>query len=414
MRRAEGRTAPGTRYTSPGDLALDRRRPRIVRVAIDARAALSRERTGIGYYVTYLLRLLPRVDPATTYLAWYPSLRATVRVKRKRRLEVDRAPNLETRVTPIPAAWLETRSLRHAIPRAEWMVRFDVLFAPNFMSLPTRTPRLVLTVHDLAFRLFPQTAPLATRKWLGPLEDSLRQARRIIAVSEQTRRDLLDTSPVQADRVSVVPLGVDTDVFRPASRDAVKAVRQRYGIDGPYVLTLGGIEPRKNLPAIVQAYAFLNADVRPTLVLAGPVAPRNPEGWALLQPALDDLPSHVRARIVLTGYVSETDKVALLSGAEALVFPSLYEGFGLPVIEAMACGTPVLTSNVSALPETAGDAALLVDPSDLEAIAEGMVRLLADAPLKDRLRASGLARAKTFSWKQTAVGTANVLHQAFE
>ena len=379
-----------------------------MRIAIDARQAVSRERSGVGYYVLHLLRLLPRVDPGTNYVAWYPSLRATLNAKRKLRTALDRAPNLVDRVTPIPAAWFEALSF----PRAEWLVRFDVLFAPNYLPPPTRTPGLVLTVHDLAFRLLPHTAPLATREWLSRLEHSLRQARRVIAVSEQTRRDLLETYPVKADRISVVPLGVDTDLYRPASADAVKAVTKKYGIEPPYVLTLGGIEPRKNLPAIVQAYALLNADVRPALVLAGPVAPLNPEGWAVLRPALKDLPPQVREHIVFTGYVSETDKVALLSGAEALIFPSLYEGFGLPVIEAMACGTPVLTSNLSALPETAGDAALLVDPGEVEAIAEGMERVLVEASLKDRLRASGLARAKTFSWERTAVRTAEVLHQA--
>jgi glycosyltransferase involved in cell wall biosynthesis len=192
----------------------------------------------------------------------------------------------------------------------------------------------------------------------------------------------------------------------------VSAVRQRYGIDGPYVLSLTGIEPRKNLPALVRAYASISELTRPALVLAGPVAPWNPEGWNLLRPVLDELPSRIRRRIVLTGYVPEEDKAALLTGALALVFPSFYEGFGLPVVEAMACGLPVLTSNVSALPETAGGAALLVDPNDTEAIAEGIERLLTDRELRERLRALGMLRASAFSWEETARRTAAVLHQA--
>jgi glycosyltransferase involved in cell wall biosynthesis len=127
---------------------------------------------------------------------------------------------------------------------------------------------------------------------------------------------------------------------------------------------------------------------------------------------LDGLPPRVRERIVVTGYVSESEKVALLSGAEALVYPSLYEGFGFPVLEAMACGTPVLTSNVSALPETAGDAALLVDPRDEAAIAEGMRRLLLDEALRERLRAAGPKRAAQFNWDDTARRTADVLRRA--
>jgi glycosyltransferase involved in cell wall biosynthesis len=292
------------------------------------------------------------------------------------------------------------------------MIRFDVLFAPNFVPPPTRTRRLVLTVHDLAFRLFPQTAPLATSRWLARLDSAIRRASQLIVVSEQSRRDLLELYPVDAGRVSVIPLGVDTAVFRPAGADAVDAVRRRYGIDGPYLLSLTGIEPRKNIPALIRAFVSLPEDVRPLLVLAGPVAPWNPAGWNLVRPVLDRLPPRVRERIVVTGYVSEAEKVALLGGAEALVYPSLYEGFGFPVLEAMACGTPVLTSNVSALPETAGDAALLVDPRDEAAIAEGMQRLLVDDALRERLRAAGPARASRFNWDDTARRTADVLGRA--
>ncbi len=283
-------------------------------------------------------------------MAWYPSARAALNLSRTPRLfDEDRPPNLIERAVPIPGAWFERLSARE-IPRVEWTVRFEVLFAPNFIPPPTRARRLVLTVHDLAFRLFPATAPLATRQWLARLESALHRAARIMVVSEQTRRDLLDTYGVADDRVSVVPLGVDAAVFRPAPEDAVRAVRQRYGIEGPYVLTLGGIEPRKNLPAIIRAYLALDAALRPTLVLAGPVTPWNPEGWELLRPALDRLPPSIRERVVFTDYVSENAKVALLTGAEALVYPSLYEGFGLPVIEAMA--SPQGSSDSSPIPRS--------------------------------------------------------------
>jgi glycosyltransferase involved in cell wall biosynthesis len=269
-------------------------------------------------------------------------------------------------------------------------------------------------VHDLAFKRFPETAPLATRRWLSRLDASLARASQVIVVSEQTRRDLLESSPRAArltDRLTVVPLGVDTEFFRPPHADDVERVRRRYSIEGPFLLSLGGIEPRKNLPALIRAYATLPEDVRPTLVIAGPVAPWNPEGWDLVRPSLEALPPPVRDRVVVTGYVSEQEKVALLGGAEALVYPSLYEGFGLPVLEAMACDTPVLTSNVSALPDTAGGAALLVDPNDAEDIAAGMERLLTDTPLRERLREAGIARAASFSWDETARLTAGVLRR---
>jgi glycosyltransferase involved in cell wall biosynthesis len=386
-----------------------------VRIVVDARAAMPHARTGIGTYTWNLVRRLPWVDPNTTYVAWYLDVRGTFGVGSTRRLFAGvGARNLVDRRIPIPASWFDRASLRLDLPRIEWFASFDLLFAPNFVPPPTRTRRLVLTVHDLAFKLFPQTAPHATRRWLSRLDDALRDAVRIIAISEQTRDDLLESYPVPAERVSVVPLGVDLATFRPASSDEVAAARRRYRIDGPYLLSLTGIEPRKNLPMLLQAYAALPDDVRPALVLAGPVAPWNPEGWDLLRPALEALPATVRARIVLTGYVPERDKVALLSGAEALVYPSLYEGFGLPVIEAMACGAPVLTSNISALPETAGTAAVLVDPHDRDAITHGIERIVTDPALRASLREAGAVRATRFSWDDAARQTAGVLRAALD
>jgi glycosyltransferase involved in cell wall biosynthesis len=373
-------------------------------------------RTGVGTYTWHLARRLPIVAPDTTFVAWYLDVRAALGIDRRHRLFANvRAPNLVERRMPLPSRWFDRVALRLDVPKLEWMVRFDVLLAPNFVPPPTRSRRVVLTVHDVAFARFPETAPLATRRWLTRLDTSLRRAWQVIVVSEQTRRDLLESYPGAAarlsERLTVVPLGVDMGFFRPVPADAVETARRRYAVDGPYLLSLGGIEPRKNLPALVRAYASLPEDVRPILVVAGPVAPWNPEGWDLLRPSLEALPPRVRDRVVVTGYVSEEEKVALLGGAEALVYPSLYEGFGLPMIEAMACGTPVLTSNVSALPDTAGDAALLVDPRSSEDIAAGMERLLTDAALRERLRAAGTARAAGFSWDETARLTADVLRR---
>jgi glycosyltransferase involved in cell wall biosynthesis len=264
----------------------------------------------------------------------------------------------------------------------------------------------------MAFKLFPETAPHGTRQWLERLDEVAPRATRIIAVSEATKRDLLELSKVQPERVVVIPHGIDVDRFRPASRDAVERARRRFGVDGPYLLYLGGIEPRKNIPRLLAAFAEVDADVRPTLVLAGGGVAWNPEGMDATKDALAKLPEQVRRRVVMTGYVSEEDKVALLSGAAALVYPSLYEGFGLPVLEAMACRTPVLTSDVGALPEVAGEAALLVPPTDVEAIAVGMDRLLRDAPLRDRLVQAGAARVGAFRWEDAARRTAEVLRDA--
>jgi glycosyltransferase involved in cell wall biosynthesis len=320
--------------------------------------------------------------------------------------------SVRQRWTPIPSWWFERLTERFELPRVEWFARFDVLFAPNFVPPPTRARRLVVTVHDLAFRRHPETAPQSTRWWLARIDRTLERAARIIAVSEATKRDLIELYGVEAERVAVIPHGVDGEVFHPSTREEVDRIRRRYAIDGPYLLSLGGLEPRKNLPNLVRAFARLPSDERPTLVLAGGSVEWNPEGRDALHATLRELPPGVRDGVVLTGYVGEQDKVALLGGAEALVYPSLYEGFGLPVLEAMACGTPVVTSDVSALPEIAGDAALLVDPRDPEAIASAMTRILGEVDLRRDLAERGSSRAAGFTWEKTARSTAEVLHEA--
>jgi glycosyltransferase involved in cell wall biosynthesis len=381
-----------------------------VRVAVDARPAVAPNRTGIGQYTWELLRHLPLVDPGTTYVAWYLNARGMAGGPRRFLRELA-APNLVERWTPIPARWFDRLSRRFDLPRLEWFIRFDVLLAPNFIPPPTRARRLVVTVHDLAFRRFPETAPHGTRWWLGRLDRALAGAVRIIAVSESTRRDLLELYGVRPERVVVIPHGVDRDVFRPASAQELEAVRRRFGIDGPYLLSLGGIEPRKNLPGLVRAFAALPAGIRPTLVIAGVGVAWNPEGGRALDEVLDEVSPEVRRRIAMVGYVAGADKAALIGGAEALVYPSLYEGFGLPVLEAMACGTPVLTSDLSALPEVAGGAAVLVDPRDVDSVRDGMERLLTDDGLRERLAEAGMARATAFSWTETARRTAAVLRE---
>lgn len=380
-----------------------------MRVLVDARPAVFPQKTGVGYYTWHLLRLLPQVDPTTTYVAWYLNAGALIGGPR-RPLAGLAGPNLVHRGIPIPARWFERLSHRFELPRVEWFTRSDVVFAPNFVPPPTRNRRLVVTIHDLAFRRFPRTAPHGTPRWLARLDRTLAVATRVIAVSQATRRDLLDLYGVEPAKVRVIPLGVDGAAFRPLEEEVVREARRRFGIHRPYVLYLGGIEPRKNLPNLVRAVAALGKRV--ALVIAGAGVQWNPQGAALLQAALAALPLGDRLEVIQTGYVSEGDKAALLSGAEALVYPSLYEGFGLPLLEAMACGTPVVTSDRSSLPEVAGDAAVLADPDQPEAITAAIDRVLSDGDLRKRLREAGIERAARFDWTQTARKTAEVLREA--
>jgi glycosyltransferase involved in cell wall biosynthesis len=380
-----------------------------VRVLVDARSALFPERTGVGQYTWQMLRWLPAVDPRTTYVAWSLDARGLGRRTRTAGL-LPAAPNLTERRTPIPSRLFDPLARRLGVPRMEWLARHDILFAPNFVPPPTARP-VVLMVHDAAFRRAPRTVPRRTARWLSGIERATRRAAAIVVPSEAAMRDLVEAFPVLQDRVSVIPHGVDPDVFQPVDEQAVNRVRRQFGIEGPFFLSLGGLEPRKNLPRLLEAFGRLRSH-GPALVVAGSGVPWNPEGSDQFHTALRKLPEGARGRVVLAGYVSEQEKVALLGGATALVYPSLYEGFGLPVLEAMSCGTPVVTSNVSALPEVAGDAALLIDPRHPDEIAAGMQRLLEDEALGASLAGAGRVRAAAFRWEETADRTAAVLHAA--
>jgi glycosyltransferase involved in cell wall biosynthesis len=379
-----------------------------MRITIDAIPAVDKNKTGIGWYTHYLIDWLPQIDPETEYTAWYLNARGLFD---KERLFAEH-PNLKERGVPFPARLWQRLSNRTGMPRVEWTTRFDTLFAPNYIPPATNTDGLVVTVHDLAFKILPETAPHANRFWHQYFNRSLERAAEIITVSEATRKDLCEIYDIPPEKVTAVLSGVDADIFAPSDEAAVADVKRRHGIEGPYLLFVGGLEPRKNLRMLLRAFSHLPDDVRPTLVLAGGTVHWIPGGPEIMTSAMRSLPEDVRSRVVLTGYVTEADKVALLSGAEALVYPSVYEGFGMPVLEAMACGTPVLTSNLSSLPEVAGEAAVLVDPYETSSIADGMQRLLTDEGLRSRLRAEGLARAGEFTWAETARKTAAVLHRA--
>jgi glycosyltransferase involved in cell wall biosynthesis len=379
-----------------------------LRVAIDARSAVIAEPTGVGVYAREVIRRLPLVDPGTRYTAWLLDARG---VADRRRFFAD-VPGLEERRTAIPARVFDRAVARLGLPRVEWFVRFDVLFAPNFVPPPTRAPRLVATIHDLAFRLMPETAPHAVPWWRREIERTVTTAERLITPSSATKTDLVRLYGADERRIEVIPLAVDHDRFRPPTAEAIAAARTRFGLPQRYLLFLG-LDRRKNLPAVLRALSRMRPAERPTLALAG-TRPWEPDGRDPTADALEGVGADVRSRVVRLGYVDRATAPALLGGAQALVFPSRYEGFGLPVLEAMAVGTPVVTSSVSSLPEIANGAAILVDPDDPDTIADAIGRITEDDAVRARLREDGLARAAKFTWEETARRTAAVLRGAGE
>lgn len=377
-----------------------------MRAVIDARPALDPRRTGVGLYTQQIIRHLPHADPDGEYVAWY--LHAKGLLRPRRFFDGVKAPNLTEKASRMPARVFGPMSDRLGVPRIEWSGTFDVLLATNFLPPATKRRGVVLVVHDLAHERLPETAPHMDARWRRRFDRWVRRAAAVIVPSESTKRDLLASHPVVPGSVHVTPLGVDVAAFAPASDDAVASIRRRYGIDGPYALFVGGIEPRKNLETLVRAFASLAPGTR--LVIAGGAVRWDPKASERLDEAIDELAPAARARIVRTGYVNDRDKVALLTGATMLVYPSLYEGFGFPVLEGFAAGIPVVTSNVSSLPEVAGEAAVTVDPRDADALAREIAGLFDDPDLRAMLSAAGMTRASKFTWEATARLTAGVLH----
>jgi len=269
--------------------------------------------------------------------------------------------------------------------------------ATEHLLLPLRDVPTVLTVHDLIFRRYPQHHKPLNRWYLNatmPLY--CRRADHIIAVSERSKRDVIEAYGVAPDKITVIYEAADPR-FCPQSPEAVAAARARYRLPERYLLFVGTIEPRKNLGRLLQAFERLHAaGLTDALVIVGK------RGWLYddFFAALENSPA--RQAVIFPGFVPDADLPAVYAGAQALVFPSLFEGFGLPVLEAMACGTPVVCSATSSLPEIAGEAALLVDPTSTETLTDALIRVLRDDALAAALRERGWIQAGRFTWQETA------------
>jgi glycosyltransferase involved in cell wall biosynthesis len=325
------------------------------------------------------------------------------------------APNVRRRRlrTPSHHRWEQLLLPLELLPH-----RLDVLHSPDYIPPFIRRCRSVITVHDLAFLRWPELLTPPSRAYFNAqIARAVDSADVVVAVSQATKQDLMDLLDVPGEKVRVIYEAAGFDVA-PREAEAVEppgsSIREAesagqapssiarwldaQGLPRDYVLCVGTFEPRKNLPRLIDAFGEVRGrGYGGKLLLAGS------PGW-LAEPVLAALERH--SQYVLTRPLDPR----LYLGARAFAFPSLYEGFGLPVLEAMACGVPVLTSNVSSLPEIAGDAALLVDPLDASAIADGLWRLLSDSELAAALRQKGRERAAEFSWRRAALETLDVYH----
>jgi glycosyltransferase involved in cell wall biosynthesis len=366
-----------------------RRWPRLpITIGYDASRALRPQRSGTERYALHLLRALLALDRRNRYVL-YADREPPVGL-------LPAAANAGWRVIRAPRLWTQGRL---AADLALWTP--DVLFVPAH-ALPWWCPtRSVVTVHDLGFYYVPHAYRPFDRWYLHVSTYwSARRATRVLADSLATRDDLVRWYGVSSTKIDVVHLGVDA-AFRPQPAEARRVVAARYGLDRPYLLYVGALRRRKNLPRLLVALARLRA--RPLLALAGSAGP---DATVLRDLAMRlGLGDDVR----ILGYVPEDDLPALYSGALAVVLPSLYEGFGLTALEAMACGVPVVCARVGALPEVVGDAGLLLDPHDVPGWTAALERISGDTPLRADLGARGRARAAAFTWERCALLTLHAL-----
>jgi len=370
---------------------------RPARICLDLSPAVHR-RAGIGRYAQELAAALVAEGGELEYALFYNAARtATVDPS------LAGLPRLEMDLADRP--WRLRVLLAHLVGRAQdgLFPGIDLFHATDHLLPRFAAVHSVFTLHDLTCRLYP-AAHRPLNRWFHLLlmPRFLRQAEAVIAVSESTRRDVVRLYGLDEAKVRVVHEGVSPR-FRPASVGEVDGVRQKYGLPERFILAVGTIEPRKNLGTLVDAWAALRAQGAPQhLVMAGR------RGWRCGALFARLRERGIEEEVILPGYVEEADLPALYSAAELFAFPSLYEGFGLPVLEAMACGTPVVCSATSSLPEVAGEAALLAGPSDVATWTAAMGRVLADPALHTALRAAGLARAARFTWQAAAQSTREI------
>lgn len=362
-----------------------------VRIGIDARLMAYRQ-GGISNYTRYLLSALAELDPETEY-----------RVIRHRRdqTRAEMGPNFRRATVWTPCHHpLE----RWALGAEVALLRLDLLHSPDFIPPAFGARHFVITVHDLHFLYYPQFLTEESRRYYNAqIKWAVARADHILAVSEATRQDLVRLLGVPPGKVTVTYEGV-TPNFRPLPLPQVRETLNRYNLESGYLLFVGTLEPRKNLTGLLAAYRILldRKETGQPLVVVGR------RGWLYeeIDRRVESLNLQAHVRFLHT--VPDEDLPALYNGAALLAMPSFYEGFGLPALEAMACGTPVLISDRGSLPEVAGAAAVVVNPDDPEEMASGMARVLGNPDLQTRLREAGLAHAARFTWVETARRTLQV------
>lgn len=381
-----------------------------MRIGIDCRAMQDSFIAGIGYYINYLLEYIDRIDTTNEYVLLFSDFRKSF---------LDNAPTFDyksfsavrLRVPNIFLSGISGTPISFIMPVEDLIGKIDIFHATNFLLPHCRHAKSILTIYDLSILKFKKFHPLPRRIVFSEsrLRYSANKCNAIITCSCRTKEDVVDILGVLPEKVKVIYGAISPEFKKIGNKQMLQDIMKRYSLPQKYIFYFGTLEPRKNIARLIEAFKMAKERMKDKykLVLAGG------RGWFCKDIFKTINRLRLGGSVMYIGYVPRDDLPFLLNGASAFVCPSFYEGFGLPPLEAMACGAPTLVSNASCFPEVVGDAALKVNPYSVDDIADGIYQILTDRNLRETLRQKGLERVRDYSWEKTARETLVLYNEVY-
>ena len=374
-----------------------------MKIGFDISPLLWKKKAGIGWYTYNLIKNIEKVDKENIYVLYGSCFR---QYKEKYEIKKDfKSENFYIVVKRLPNR-IYNYTVQRFLPVEFLYGKFDLIHTLHIFSPLSLYSKQIITIHDLTPLINPNWFLQSdSEKFKFIISKAIKRVEKIIADSYSTKKDIINFFNVNSGKIEVIHLAAD-EIYRPIeNKEAIDYVKKKYGINQKYIFFVGTVEPRKNIPVLIDAFTIIKEKFPEyKLVICGQIGIKSEIFYKKMQ----EIPENVKKDIILTGYVPVLELPYLYNGCEVFVYPSLYEGFGLPVLEAMSCGVPVITSKTSSLPEVVGDAGILVNPENCEEIVEAILFVLDNENMRKTLSKKGLERAKLFSWENTAKKTLDV------